>query len=334
MNEEGIKLNYNECLNVEKEITKLKRNVIRQKYHLRTKAGSKRLFMINVRKRIDRLPEKPHDFLMWGKVPKLLYAKKDYVAVPQIDFSITTRCNLRCKECFFRIPYYEHPVDIPTNILYKDINHLVASVDYIHKINLVGGEPFLRKNLPEIIRYVTSIKKIGMVLIITNGTIVPDDSLCKALLLPKVYLYVSNYGKHVSKAVPHIVKKIGASKIRFVIGTLKNWYHFEEPRKDNITQEELVNKLGSCSYKECRALFEGRFYPCSFACHAEEQGFVPSVEDDYIAIHDYSPPQLRKAIKEFYSRKSYPCCAYCTGPKKNESTPIRAGVQLQEAGYK
>lgn len=83
-------------------------------------------------------------------------------------FFVTSRCNLRCSHCFF----------------WQEINNAVAdelSIDEIQKISrtfqhplylsLTGGEPFLRKDMVEIIRAFhdgCGIREVG---ITTNGTI-------------------------------------------------------------------------------------------------------------------------------------------------------------------
>ncbi len=102
----------------------------------------------------------------------------------QVQLSVTNHCNLRCNYCYANYPERTHR-DIPTQDMIRIINEL--SETGTRRINLVGGEPLLRKDIGTIIDH---IKAKGIECAMTsNGYLVPQkindvkklDLLCISL---------------------------------------------------------------------------------------------------------------------------------------------------------
>lgn len=83
-----------------------------------------------------------------------------------VQFITTFRCNLRCTYCqIFNIDSYE----MTTEEVLKMLNELIKFG--LRKITFTGGEPLLRPDLPEFIKYVK--KRDVFCNIITNGMLLP-----------------------------------------------------------------------------------------------------------------------------------------------------------------
>jgi len=115
----------------------------------------------------------------------LLKAKLNAKRVPfLVQFTVTNRCDSRCTYCYAR--YYDrYQEDLTDEQAFKIIDQLAMAGTW--RVNLVGGEPLLRKDIGEIINYV---KKRGMECAMTsNGHLVPQkidelkklDILCLSL---------------------------------------------------------------------------------------------------------------------------------------------------------
>lgn len=88
----------------------------------------------------------------------------DYVRI-----SVTDRCNLRCVYCMPEEGIETTPHE---NILrYDEILRIcrVFAKDGVKKIKITGGEPLVRKDLPELIKEIKEIDGIEKVTITTNG---------------------------------------------------------------------------------------------------------------------------------------------------------------------
>ncbi|GEO26989.1 cyclic pyranopterin monophosphate synthase [Alicyclobacillus acidoterrestris] len=103
-------------------------------------------------------------------------AIRDALSRPLKDLriSLTDRCNFRCKYC------------MPKEVFGKDYSYLseeeILTIDEIvrvtrilseigvHKVRLTGGEPLLRRELPEIIHALASLPGIDDIAVTSNGS--------------------------------------------------------------------------------------------------------------------------------------------------------------------
>ncbi len=82
--------------------------------------------------------------------------------------SVTDRCNLRCLYCSYRDFAWLPPEEI---LSYEEIYEVVsAAVSLgVERVRLTGGEPLIRKGLPELVRKLASIPGIRDLSLTTNG---------------------------------------------------------------------------------------------------------------------------------------------------------------------
>jgi cyclic pyranopterin phosphate synthase len=88
--------------------------------------------------------------------------------------SVTDRCNIRC---FYCMP--EHDVQFVKRgeiLDFEEIERFVriAVALGIVKLRVTGGEPLVRRDLPELIRRLTAIPGIRDLALTTNGVLLPD----------------------------------------------------------------------------------------------------------------------------------------------------------------
>ena len=126
----------------------------------------------------------PSDALRYGrmssKLPShLLQFSKD--KRPVIVWNITKRCNLKCVHC------YAHAKDMAfdSELSTLEGKHLLDDLaDFgVPVILFSGGEPLIRKDLPELAEY--AVKKGMRAVISTNGTLITPE---KAQILKKIGL--------------------------------------------------------------------------------------------------------------------------------------------------
>lgn len=68
-----------------------------------------------------------------------------------LTFSVTNRCNSRCKTCNIWQAYPSHWQDPEAELTLDEIERIFASMPPVYFFNLSGGEPFLRDDLPQIV---------------------------------------------------------------------------------------------------------------------------------------------------------------------------------------
>ena len=83
-------------------------------------------------------------------------------------FFVTSRCNLRCSHCFY---WQEINKSFDEELSIDEIQKISRSFSHPLYLSLTGGEPFLRKDLFEIIRVFHAGCGTREVGIATNGTL-------------------------------------------------------------------------------------------------------------------------------------------------------------------
>lgn len=82
----------------------------------------------------------------------------------QLILFITSACNLRCQHCF-----YWQNLGRKGNLSFSQLKKISQSTPKFQDLLLSGGEPFLRKDLVEVVRLFWENNQIGSVNIPTNG---------------------------------------------------------------------------------------------------------------------------------------------------------------------
>lgn len=91
-----------------------------------------------------------------------------------LRLSVTDRCNLRCTYCMPREGI--KPIPHEEILRNEEIEKLVrvAALVGINKIRLTGGEPLVRKGLPDLIELIAGIPGIDDIAVTTNGILLPE----------------------------------------------------------------------------------------------------------------------------------------------------------------
>ena len=88
-----------------------------------------------------------------------------------IDIDITNRCNLRCRYCYHFESAGDGGGDLPPREWIRFFGELNRCA--VTEVTMAGGEPFIRKDLKEIIGGIVSNRMRFSIL--SNGTLIDDD---------------------------------------------------------------------------------------------------------------------------------------------------------------
>ena len=111
------------------------------------------------------------------------------------QWHITDRCNLKCSHCYQNDYSYSSELSFEElkNIANK-INHALTVWKKDGRLAITGGEPFIRKDLFDLLHYLEqqhTIKKIG---ILTNGTLIKEHINSLKSLTKLYYIQMSIEG--------------------------------------------------------------------------------------------------------------------------------------------
>lgn len=115
--------------------------------------------------------------------------------ISYLRISVTDRCNFRCKYCMGEegIKLLDHK-DILTFEEIYEIVQIMTDLG-VKKVRITGGEPFVRKNIMNLIEKIASIEALEDIGITTNGSLIYDKL--------------------------ERLKEIGVNRINFSLDTLK-----------------------------------------------------------------------------------------------------------------
>jgi organic radical activating enzyme len=238
---------------------------------------------------------------------------KNSVIVSCFDIVDTERCNLKCDGCASLMHYYENPKDVPTSQLIHDFSSFLDVIDFVNLINLIGGEPFLNRNLHEVLVFLFESDykdKFNRLNIITNGTVIPDKLTIKVMskYRDKIFIDISNYGLKIDKLmkifkennIPHKLKE--DETVWMVSGDLS---------KQNMDKDTIRSLYSKCSYKiYCNTIFRGRYYICPRQAHGTNLKKIPD-DNNYIDLNLPYEERLNK-FKELKNLDYIEACDYCT----------------------
>ncbi len=105
-------------------------------------------------------------------------------APTKVCLSVTSKCNLDCRHCLAKSG--RSGKDLSTRDLFRIIEELAA--EKVFNVSLFGGEPFTRKDLPDIVEFLSRFP-IG-ISINTNATLV-DDEVARRLSKYRISYVVS-----------------------------------------------------------------------------------------------------------------------------------------------
>lgn len=242
-----------------------------------------------------------------------LITDKSKVILPRTALMITTRCTLRCKECNNLMPYYERHKEYKADEIIEWIKNICDAVDEWICLELVGGEPFLYRDLLKVLKYVLTENKIQQIEFTTNASIIPNREILELLRDKKVYVKISEYPKLIDAS--KLVAVLDQYKIRYEIKENMRWTKTGALTSRNRTDIELQSQYLNCNQaKMCRTIMNGKMYVCSKASSLMELGYADNLE----TVDLLDKENLRTNIQQFLRLPYSRACNYCDIASKDE----------------
>jgi GTP 3',8-cyclase len=93
-----------------------------------------------------------------------------------LRLSVTDRCNLRCSYCMPEQDYVWLPrEDVLTFEEMADLTGYFTDLG-VDRVRLTGGEPLLRRDVPELIRLLRQNRRVADIALTTNGILLADQA--------------------------------------------------------------------------------------------------------------------------------------------------------------
>ncbi len=283
---------------------------------------------------------KNSDFFIIEEFLSIYYVYKyNKIYFSSISFLPSTACNLKCRHCLNFNPFAKEYYIREWSDLKTDIDLFFSCVDYIMLFHVSGGEPLLYKYTPKLIKYLDEHygDKINTLRLVTNGTIVPEDTVLEQLSQCNVEITVDDY----RKAVPQyreqfhdLIKKLDAYKIKYYINEADFWIDLAPEKTDysNLTDLELIQHRSQCnqSWQELR---DRKLYNCNYAAYATVAGIAGTQDMEEVFELENFSEENKKELIEFrlgYTNKGYTnFCKKCRGFTPDNDEKVKPALQVQ-----
>jgi len=187
-----------------------------------------------------------------------------------LTFSVTNICQSRCKTCNIWELYKKDPQRRKTELALPEIEKIFRSLGHVYIFNISGGEPFLRKDITQIVESACKYLTPGIIHIPTNAIALQKIKKQVSEILDMLETKFPSVRLTIKPSLDHIGEK--HDEIRGMPGNFQKvielFHHLKElqPKYKNFHAElgtviscwnvdeievisEYVSKLGADSYR-------------------------------------------------------------------------------------
>lgn len=244
-------------------------------------------------------------YILWDNDINVI---KNKAYMNHLQCNIIDSCNLDCKGCSHFANLFSQDNIYEIDDFKKDISRL-SSIIYLEEIVLVGGEPFLNRNILEYIEFIHQKMPFTSIMIVSNGLLIPSlpENILAGLANYKVSLIITEYPPttQVKNRIQNVIDKYDINCI------------FTEPVKDfgknlDLSGENDPNYAQRhCRQYLCQFLRNGKIYKCPFsALHSklyECFGILGTIDT---GVDLYQDIDWKQELKKLFD-EPIELCKYC-----------------------
>lgn len=246
-----------------------------------------------------------------------LYFRKGLIFSEFISLQVTSVCNLNCVGCLAFNPQNKKQRHFEIEAIEKSIDLVFKNVDYVHILDVCGGEPFLFKGLPNVIRYIANkySERIEVLRTVSNGTVIPSDELCKALNKYNVTVLLDDYRDVVEQSKKNycrVVEKLKEYNVTYIVNKVEYWIDL------GVGASERTSGVGDeiMLHDECqdnrRTVLENKMYACDYAGYAVASNVIENAE--YLDLNNVGNKAIMLEFLKGYTKSGNAgMCKYCNG---------------------
>ncbi len=255
---------------------------------------------------------------------------EDKLVFNRIQYVVSERCSLKCRDCSHLMQYYQQPQDIDL-IKYKaSFDLLLENVDCIAELRILGGEPFMNRSMNKVIEWYHDSNKIQSISVYTNGTIIPNEDILKELQKNKIKVHISNY-KINELGIQKLSQLFNKYHIKYFVREYDSWQNPGGVKYRNYSLEQMKEIFSVCFERNGFTFLKGQLHRCPRAAHAMNLKIMPDIREDYIDLFNWkgTKEELKQQLRNLQERLWLEGCNYCSGPD-NHTQSIPAARQISQ----
>ena len=260
---------------------------------------------------------------------------QDNLNIRVLDIVITEACTMKCVNCSNLMPYYKSPKNDSVDNILKSFDVVQKCVDLFYEVRILGGEPFMHKEMYKIINEIVKCKNIEKIAIFSNATIIPKNENLSCLKNEKVFLDITNYngcdgGKKLSRNHDKIISILEDEKVNYITHPPQVWTDSAKIEFRDFNENILKDMFSKCCVSDILTILNGNIYRCPFSANAINLDAIPKKDFINLLDENKSLSEYKNELKDFYYKKDFiDACNYCQGRDYRTAT-IAAAVQTKE----
>lgn len=254
-----------------------------------------------------------------ANVAKTHYVSKmqpDVEIINSLEIAITHRCTLNCEKCANLMSYFAKPTDADFEKMKASIGKILDSQVYVSELRVLGGEPFLAQHFDQYIELLLSYDNIGLISIMTNGTILPTEQTLSLCRNPRVHITVSDYND-LSRKKDELLRELVKHHILHRVYEIDGWRDCNKIEYKEMDDVLLEKKYLACSVNNCWTLYNDYLFLCPYNAGVTVLHAVPEEMTDAIIIRDIPQSEIISVVKQFKNTRKSNICKYCNGRPKS-----------------
>jgi len=223
--------------------------------------------------------------------------------------------------------YYQKPIGAEVEVLLQSVRNFLETVDHVSELRLIGGEPLVSKNVERVLDTIYEFSNFDKIVLYTNGTVVPKESLLKKFQDPRVWIKISDYGP-ASRKAQQVANTCKLWSINCIHEQVTEWEDVGRIVFRGRTDAENKVVFGNCCVNDTLTLLHGQLYACPFSAHTDNLGVLKNAEGDKVDMLDMD--NLSDKIRSIYKDKDVLiACNLCNG-RDHIVGKVVAGVQTKD----
>jgi organic radical activating enzyme len=279
---------------------------------------------------IKNFTRRKFDFKTYRAHKKKFYNRsamdRDHSLSPSMTVMINEKCNLNCSDCAALVPLNQNPETFSVETIIKSLQSYCGAFDFVYRVCIMGGEPFLHKDIHVILESLRDLDNVLFIDIATNGTVVPQKKTMDLIDQLGATIEISDYGR-VSRKMPELIAECEKRNIVHFIQKYESWMSigdvYSRERDETEKMETFLKCTGSIGITN--HIVGEKLSRCIFSAMAGKLKLIPQPSSDYVKLNNRSKDTMMK-IRELTFRNTYlEACNYCLA---NDRQPVKPGLQI------
>ena len=239
---------------------------------------------------------------------------EDPLLLPSITLIVNQRCSLKCKYCTSYMNEYDihERKDFSLEQICSDIDKFMGAVDMVGTITVMGGEPFMHKDISAIIEHLCKWENFGLISVATSGTWPIKPEQLEGLHDERVNVSFSNYTESIKDNQKEIFYKnidiVKEAGVCYTVGVFSpEWIVPTNFKHKGYSDEFATKKKKNCTH--WHQIKNGKVHPCDFANSLYSLN-VADYPSDYVDLSEENISVLRNQLREYINRPFYETCKH------------------------